>query len=42
MMWEGRRPERHFERNSKCHSTSDYFGCATIRMYGFGDFQPCG
>jgi hypothetical protein len=20
----------------------DYFGCATIRMYGFGDFPPCG
>ena len=19
-----------------------YFGCGTIRMYGFGDFQPCG
>jgi hypothetical protein len=19
-----------------------HFGCGTIRMYGFGDFQPCG
>jgi hypothetical protein len=19
-----------------------YFGCGTIRIYGFGDFQPCG
>jgi hypothetical protein len=20
----------------------DYFGCGTIRKYGFGAFQPCG
>ena len=19
-----------------------HFGCGTIRIYGFGDFQPCG
>jgi hypothetical protein len=19
-----------------------YFGCGTMRIYGFGDFQPCG
>ena len=23
-------------------SVRPYFGCGTIRMYGFGDFQPCG
>ncbi|MEA2913990.1 MAG: hypothetical protein QOJ15_6071 [Bradyrhizobium sp.] len=22
--------------------TRNYFGCGTIRIYGFGDFQPCG
>ena len=23
-------------------SAGNYFGCGTIRIYGFGDFQPCG
>jgi hypothetical protein len=23
-------------------ATRNYFGCGTIRIYGFGDFQPCG
>jgi hypothetical protein len=24
------------------YETARYFGCGTIRIYGFGDFQPCG
>jgi len=26
----------------EARATRSYFGCGTIRMYGFGDFQPCG
>jgi len=27
---------------ARAEGVTPHFGCGTIRMYGFGDFQPCG
>jgi hypothetical protein len=37
----GDRPVRD-RRLADAEALADYFGCGTIRMYGLGDFQPCG
>jgi hypothetical protein len=29
-------------RLADAEGLTGYFGCGTIRMYGLGDFQPCG
>ena len=29
-------------RRSRNVNCDRHFGCGTIRIYGFGDFQPCG